>query len=66
MNMKLTIYDTGDPSVGIFEAIYEIECSFDIDVDNETREWFREKMFEAYKDFAEGKLYASYSDEVLI
>ena len=63
--MKLSIYDAGDPSIGIFPATYTVDCPFERgDVDSEELENFREKMFETYKEYAQGMLTVCYDFEL--
>lgn len=62
--MKLIIYDSGDHSVGINSATWEIDVPFTKeDADDENLEWFRNHMIEAYKEYCEGRMYALYDFE---
>lgn len=62
--LKLHIIDQGDPSVGIFQQAFSVECPMNwTHSDIEERDWFREKILKIYNEYSEGKLIAIYSDE---
>lgn len=62
--IKCYITDKGDPSVGIWELHWELECPFDKDADYDCREFFRDKIKELYKEFSEGKILVEFEDEL--
>ena len=68
---KLHIHDAGDPSVGIFPTGWEVDVPIYIPNseelsygDEENLEFFKSKMLEIYKEFAEGRLTAMYDFEL--
>ena len=61
--LKLIIVDHADPSVGLLESRYEIDCPFDSDADVEDRKLFATEAISAFVEFAQGKLTYYYSDE---
>ena len=63
MPMKAIVTDYGDPSVGIFMQSFEIDCPFDETIDAESREFFRDKLKDLYKEFCDCKIDISFSDE---
>ena len=65
-NIRCHIRDEGDPSVGIFPVVWEMECPFTkSDMDDEQLEWFREKVAELYGEFAEGHLIVQFDFEMI-
>ena len=63
--MKLIVQDKGDPSVGIFECSWEVECPFSQkDAEPETLEFFREEIRKLYQEFAEGRIVCEYDFEI--
>ena len=56
----LIVIDHGDPSVGIWEQSWEIQCPFFEDEDQESKDWFREQIIGVYKDFCDGKCTAEF------
>jgi hypothetical protein len=63
--MKLIITDKGDPSVGIFECQYSIECPFNKDeIEKADLEMFRQEMINIYADYSQMKIYADYDFEL--
>ena len=62
--LTLEIYDTGDPSVGIQDASWKVQCPFCFDdVDHEILEEFRQGMIAMYSDYCNGRLIATYCFE---
>jgi hypothetical protein len=61
--LKLIITDHADPSVGLFERSYEIDCPFGSEADIEDRKLFAVEARLLFADFAQGKLTSHYSDE---
>jgi hypothetical protein len=66
--MKLYLTDLADPSVGMSQRTWEIDCPFDViepyPEDIELGDWFKEQMINIYKEFADGKLLAEYDFEL--
>ena len=67
--MKLIIKDSGDSSVGIMSAYWEVEVPFNRDEMSGDElelnlEGFRKDMIKAYEDYCEGKCYADYDFEL--
>jgi hypothetical protein len=68
-SVKIIVVDNGDASVGIFPVSWQVECPFSKqnidngDIEKETLEWFRDKIINAYKEFAEGRCHANYDFE---
>lgn len=59
-----TVYDSADPSVGLFSTQYSIECPFDISSkDEDYVEYFRQKIQELYKEFAIGRIIVEFDFE---
>ena len=67
--MKLIIKDSGDYSVGIMSAYWEVEVPFNKDELSGDElemnlEGFRKDMIKAYEDYCEGRCSASYDFEI--
>ena len=67
--MKLIIKDSGDSSVGIMSAYWEVEVPFNLtDLSGDelelNLEGFRKDMIKAYEDYCEGHCSASYDFEL--
>ena len=63
--MNLIITDQGDESVGIFSQTFKIETPFSENEDTrEDIEWFRDRLIQAYAEFAQGRLLAMYDFEI--
>lgn len=63
--MKLTIFDKGDESVGLFPTQWEVDCPFDeITAEENDLQFFKERAKDLYSDFAQGKLTAMYDFEI--
>ena len=62
--MKLYVTDKGDPSVGIFDETWEVECPLDISDDSYASNYFREKIITLYSVFAFGRVTATYDFEI--
>lgn len=58
------ITDRGDPSVGIMEKSWEIECPFYSDADKEEVEHFRTKIKELYSEYSEGRIVVEFNFEL--
>lgn len=61
--MKLIVIDHADPSVGIFQQTWEVDCPFTSDSDKETLEYFRNQIALLYKEFGFGYVEAIYDFE---
>jgi hypothetical protein len=65
--MKLTVIDHADPSVGLFEASYEVETPFndpnDSIEDEDELNTFKEMIIQAYAQFSIGRVSAFYEFE---
>ena len=61
--LKLIIVDHAEPSVGLLESRYEIDCPFDSDAGVEDRKLFAIEAISAFVEFAQGKLTYYYNDE---
>jgi hypothetical protein len=63
--MKLTVFDAGDPSIGIFATQWDIECPFDKDEasEEELTSW-KQDITELYIGYCEGRLTAMYDFEI--
>lgn len=57
---KLIVIDKGDPSVGIFEHSFEIDCPFFTNAEQDDLDFFREQMIKMYQEYSEGKIIAYY------
>ena len=73
MNTQLFVTDHGDPSVGIPELTWVIDCPVFINNDHnisedelEALEYFRKGMIEVFKEFTDGKLTADYDFETIL
>jgi hypothetical protein len=62
--MKLFITDFADPSVGLFQASYDVVCPFEKE-DVHALSFFKEEIKKIYSEFAEGKVVAEYDFERL-
>jgi len=58
-NAVLIIYDSGDPSVGIFPASWSIDCPYVYDERDEHKD-FVEDIRKAYQEYASGYLTVEY------
>jgi hypothetical protein len=64
--VKATVFDHGDREVGLGSRYWDVECPFwKSEADNDTLEWFRNKLTELYQEFSEGKLTVHYDFETL-
>jgi hypothetical protein len=69
---KLIVTDLGDLSVGIFVCSWSIEIPIYIpdtknisESEKEDLEFFRSKMIETYKEFANGRIVAEFDFEIM-
>lgn len=62
--MKLHVTDKGDPSVGIFDKSWEVECPLTKRCDSDDLDFFREKIVAIYSEFAFGRVTATYDFEI--
>lgn len=63
-DLVLEIYDSADPSVGLFPASWYINCPFcRKDADAGMLEEFRKAAIDMYSDYVSGKLIATYCFE---
>lgn len=63
--LKLIVRDAGDPSVGIFPTIWEVDAPFSREHDEpKDLNDFRNEVIKLYKEFAEGKLTVLYDFEI--
>ena len=64
--MKLHIYASGDESVGVPSARFDIECPFEREeFPIEDEEAFKKQMLDIYADFIDTKASAYYDYEIL-
>jgi hypothetical protein len=62
--MILYVIDKGDPSVGLFQAEYQIQCPFDKeDMNPEELVQFKHDIENIYSDYSNGKLILRYDYE---
>lgn len=62
--LTLEVYDSGDPSVGIPDASWQVQCPFCFqDADHEELEQFREGVMALYSNYCNGRLIATYCFE---
>lgn len=64
--MKLIVTDHADPSVGMFQQTWEVDCPFTSDSDKETLEYFRNQIVSLYKEFGDGYVEAIYDFEFVL
>ncbi len=63
--MKLFITDHADPSVGMFEQYWVVECPFEkSNADDEIFKLFKEDIGKIYGDFCDGKMTMQYDFEI--
>lgn len=62
--MKLYIREEGDMSVGIFPAVWQVDCPFEVDEQDEaTLDWFKSEILKLFLEFQETKISAYYEHE---
>ena len=64
--MKLHVIDCGDPSVGIFQQEFEVDCPFALDDGTNINEhyYFKQEIEKLFSEYAEGRLILKYDYEI--
>ena len=64
--MTISVIELGDPSVGLSDVQYKVDCPFNLDdVDKESLEYFRERIKALYREFSDQKVTAIYDFETI-
>lgn len=64
IKVKAIVTDKGDPSVGIYECGWVVECPFYKDEDVEVKEFFRQSLIKLYSEFADGRVLVDFDYEM--
>lgn len=62
--MLLIVRDHADPSVGMWEQSYKVECPLPIDADPADLETFKQMTIDLYLEFSFGRVTAKYDFEI--